>query len=162
MSDPIPPPEDDAALQNAALAFINLFPSPTDDQVRAFAGLLGYEFSDFEAKMTALIAPLLDEEDDEQEHDIDMEADEANPLDAFLLSFYIIHPEPTADQLTILAALLGVTLEELETETYRVINDLEADSQDDTDVDTDTDLDSDFDGDDDETLTDGDAAIQLI
>lgn len=182
--------DDDTTLRNVVLAFLNLIPKPTDDQTHALAGLLGFEFLDFEDRMREVLAPYIEEDEDpnkvnvkkidiEHEHDLD------DPLDTFLLAFYMLVPEPTEQQLLILSVLVNLTLSELEEHTYTVIHKLmeEHPQGDDTDFD-DLTLDVDFENDDtvdhdadgtdviDEALPDGDddgddadgetATIQLL
>jgi hypothetical protein len=168
MSDPTPPfpMEDNEALQSAVIAFTDLFPTPTSDQTHVLAGLLGYEPDTFLPVMQKLLAPLLSADDDQVLDELDAD-DEGDPLDIFLLSFYILNPEPTEEQLNALAILVGLTLEELEERTYSVMNQLmETTPDDDADLNT-LELDDNFvadeDQDDDDVLTDGDNdVIQLL
>lgn len=170
---------DDVALQTVVLAFLTLFPKPTDDQTHALAGLLGLDFLEFEDQVRHALTPYLAEDEDPAKvshKDVDYEVDNEldDPKDTFLLAFYMMHPEPTQEQLLILSVLADLTLEELEEHTYRVINlllethpqgvDVDFDSLDlDTDFEGDEDLDADLIDDDDDTLTDGDGdTIQLL
>jgi hypothetical protein len=168
MSEPIPPPEGDMALNGVILAFINLFPSPTDDQTHALAGLLGFNFQEFEDKVRVILAPILDKDGDDDLDDTIEVIDSADPVDVFLLAFYLLQPEPTEDQLVTLAILLSMTLDELEKRTYDVINKLmEAQPQiDGTTELEDVDLTDEFNADDqdpDEPLTDSSGnVIQLL
>lgn len=172
--------DNDTALKSVVLAFLNLIPNPTDDQTHALAGLLGFQFLEFEDRMREVLAPYLDEGEefddvDVEEIDLDLEKDLDDPLDTFLLAFYMLHPEPTEPQLMILSVLVNLTLEELEEHTYKVIHKLmethpQGDDTElhelelDTDFENDDTIDADHDGQhDDDSLEDDDGdAIQLL
>lgn len=173
------PNETNVALQNVILAFLKLFPKPTDDQTHALAGLLGLQFLDFEDQVRDALTPYLAEDEDPERvshKDVDYEVDNEfdDPLDTFLLAFYMMHSEPTQEQLHILSVLVDLTFEELEEHTVKVINmllethpqgtDTDFDELElDTDFEGDDDLDHELLGEDDVTLEDDDGdSIQLI
>jgi hypothetical protein len=115
MSDSTPAQADDLTLQNVLLAFAAIFPEPTDDQTHALAGLLGYEKQEFLDLARKILAPLLNGDDESTPQAND------DPIETFLLAFYLINPEPSEEQLEVLALLMELTLEELESRTYSAI-----------------------------------------
>lgn len=118
MSDSPLSQADDTALQNVLLAFAALFPEPTDDQTHALAGLLGFDKQELIDLAQKILAPLIHDGDD-------LSAQQTqDPVDTFLLAFYLINPEPTEEQLEVLALLSELTLEELESRTYSAITKL--------------------------------------
>lgn len=118
MSDSTPAQADDLALQNVLLAFAALFPEPTDDQTHALAGLLGFDKQELIDLAQKILAPILNGDDQTAPAETD------EPLETFLLAYYLINPEPSADQLEVLALLTELTLEELESRTYNAITKL--------------------------------------
>ncbi len=118
MSDSPLSQADDTALQNVLLAFAALFPEPTDDQTHALAGLLGFDKQELIDLAQKILAPLIHDGDD-------LSAQQTqDPVDTFLLAFYLINPEPTEEQLEVLALLSELTLEELESRTSSAITKL--------------------------------------
>lgn len=117
MSDSPSSQADDLTLQNVLLAFAALFPEPTDDQTHALAGLLGFDKQELVSLAQKILAPFLngDDQSDEQPED---------PIETFLLTFYLINPSPSEEQLEVLALLTELTLEELESRTYSAITKL--------------------------------------
>lgn len=117
MSDSPLPQADDMTLQNVLLAFAALFPEPTDDQTHALAGLLGFDKSELVDLAQKILAPLINGDDQS-------DAEPDDPIGTFLLAYYLINPEPTEEQLEVLALLTELTLEELESQTYSAITKL--------------------------------------
>jgi hypothetical protein len=154
---------DDLALQNVLLAFAAIFPEPTDDQTHALAGLLGFEKQELITLAQKILAPFLDGDDQSDSRQT------SDPIETFLLAYYLINPEPSEEQLEVLALLLELTLEELESQTYSAITKL-TEAQPTDGVSNLNSLDDNFiaddealDSDDDTPLTDGEGnVIQLI
>jgi hypothetical protein len=115
MSDSPPSQADDLTLQNVLLAFAALFPEPTEDQTHALAGLLGFDKDELVSLAQKILAPFLNDDDQSAPQPED------DPVDTFLLAFYLVNPEPTEEQLEVLALLSELTLEELESRTYSAI-----------------------------------------
>lgn len=164
MSDSTPAQADDLALQNVLLAFAAIFPEPTDDQTHALAGLLGFDKQELVELAHKILAPFINGDDQSAP------AETNDPIETFLLAFYLINPEPTEEQLEVLALLMELTLEELESRTYSAITKL-TEAQPTDGVSNLNTLDADFIGDDeededfdpDEPLTDGEGdVIQII
>lgn len=91
-----------------------------------------------------------DEDDDEEEDEDDEDDEEDDPIATFLISFFLLNPEPTEDEVHALAELVGLAPEVLEQKIYSILSDLSEDP--DSDVgETDEDLVTDLsEGDDDE------------
>lgn len=125
-----PTTEDDETLKNVVLAFLKLIPKPTSDQTHALAGLLGFEFMEFEDRMREVLTPYIEDEEVDpltvnvKKIDIEVDNELDDPLETFLLAFYMLNPEPSEQQLLILSVLVDLTAEELEEKTYAVINKL--------------------------------------
>jgi hypothetical protein len=118
----------DALLRAVVLAFTNFIPKPTEDQIHAFAGLLGFKFQEFETRMSEVLTPFLDDDVDFSRgihKDTDVGLDHLDtPLETFLMAFYTLVPEPEDRQLLILGVLCNLDTEELEAKTYDVLNKL--------------------------------------
>jgi hypothetical protein len=118
MSDSTPAQADDLALQNVLLAFAAIFPEPTDDQTHALAGLLGFDKQELVSLAQKILAPFLNGDDQSDT----LQA--SDPIETFLLAFYLVNPEPSEEQLEVLALLTELSLEELESKTYSAITKL--------------------------------------
>lgn len=115
------------ALANVCLAFVNL-PNIDSSKVHALAELLGYtEASAFEADLSPVLASLLDGDDDQQDTHYNPDQEETDPLDTFLLAFYILVPDTTEETLAQLSSLLDLTPTEVALRTLTVIKNLSDD-----------------------------------
>lgn len=148
--DPIPPPgmsshdpplddldvdtdvdDDTLNVDTVIYSFLDAFPEPTDEQVHKLAELLGFSKDDFEEKVFELFGDTVEDEfgdddgedgDDEEEGDLEIDGEIIeDPVDIFLISFFLLNPEPTEEQVHALADLAGVTPEHLEEHIYHML-----------------------------------------
>lgn len=111
--------EDD--LKSFVEAYLNIVPNPTDAQMHELANLLGFDYSWFERIVFSLFSEKLD--------DIEEVADD--PLELFLVSFFLLNPEPTDEQMHYMASVTGMSPEKIEERIYALLSevgDLDSDS----------------------------------
>jgi len=139
------PADDYADIDTVIYSFLEAFPQPTDEQVHYLGSLLGLTTEQFEERIFKLLGEDL-QDDIEDIEDIDTVEDD--PLDVFLVSYFLINSAPSETQIHELAALLGITPESLEERIYSMLADLNSlvdklgdttDTEEDTDIDLDLD-----------------------
>lgn len=121
-----PDPDVDIDLDTVVYAFLDVFPEPTDDQVHQLAGVLGLDIEDFEEYIFGLFGDAVTDLD---VNDLEGELTDSQiePLDVFLVSYFLLNPEPTEDQVHTLASLVNVLPDELEERIYSLLENLTSD-----------------------------------
>lgn len=132
MSDPITPTDDEQTeapstvdLDTVIFSFLEAVPEPTDEQLESFATLLGMDYKVFEERVFKLVGDGVNDLEDE---DLDELTDD-DPLSTFILSFFMLNPEPSEEQVHALAELAGMTPEQLEEAIYALLTDLSSDDE---------------------------------
>jgi len=150
--DQEPIDEDDEAftLEDVIKCFLRANPNPTDEQVHAFAELMGLSYEEFEAEVfkkfgevirqAVSIGPSEDEEDapiegdetdledeelsdpeDDTELQVDDELDVQDDIDMFVVAYMLFNAQPTDEQIHQLAFVVDLTKEEMEQRIYRML-----------------------------------------
>lgn len=114
-------------LRTVVIAFLSVVPEPTDEQLHAFAELLGIPYQTFENEVFTMFSDAV--EDPELDTDEDVEDVVTDDMDMFLVSFFTYNHSPSEEQIHHLAGLLGITPEELEERVYRMLQGLEFEDQ---------------------------------
>lgn len=135
-------------LEDVIKCFLRANPTPTDEQVHAFAGLMDMSYEEFESqvykkfgeavKQSTSIGPSeeLDETDEtstddsgdgpdldleDRELEADDELDVQDEIEMFVVAYMLYNPEPTDEQIHTLAFVVDITKEELEARIYRML-----------------------------------------
>lgn len=145
-------------LDAVIFAFLKANPKPTDEQLHKVSELLGYPYEVFEERVFELFGEQLQDLDVEDAGEL---ADE-DPLSTFLMSFFMLNPEPSEEQIHSLAELAGVTPEELEQKVYALLalldeGDNEEDQDEGEDEEADEDLDEEYNEEDAQDLEDSES-----
>lgn len=112
--------DDDVTVEDVVSAFLEVNPTPTDDQVHTLAALLNMPFEDFEAVIYEMFSDYVEDPQgyaDEQD-DSPIEDD---PVEVLLVCFFAYHPDPTDVEIHQLAGLIDMTPEELEEVLYAML-----------------------------------------
>lgn len=119
----------DMDIDTVIYAFLDAVPEPTDEQVHQFAALLGIDFEVFEEQIFKLFGDAVEQEDQDQDQDeTDVDTDRIDdPLDVFLISYFLLNPQPSEEQVHNLALMVNVPPEELEERIYSLLADLGTD-----------------------------------
>lgn len=143
--------EDDEAftLEDVIKCFLRANPNPTDEQVHAFAELMGLSYEEFEAevfrkfgevvRLATDLGPSESEEDQEiednlevdsedpqvEEDDSELQADDSlgveDDIDMFIVAYILYNPQPSDDQIHQLAFVVDLTKEQMEQRIYRML-----------------------------------------
>jgi hypothetical protein len=128
-----PPLTQDATvdMDTVIYSFLEAFPDPTDEQVHHLATLLGFDYTEFEDHIFELLGSDVDEQFGEDCIDglVENEDIVEDPLDLFLIAYFLINPQPTEEQIHSLALMVNVSPEELEERIYKLLADLENPSE---------------------------------
>ena len=131
-------PVNNIDLETVVHSFLLAVPEPTDDQVHHFATSLGIPYEDFEEEIFKLFGQELDdvedpddvldlaeELNDDDQQDYPQEEDEPeDPLDMFIVAYFLKVPEPTEGQIHSLAYTVGISPEQLEERIFRLTQEL--------------------------------------
>lgn len=115
---PMQTPLSSVDVDTVIFSFLEAFPEPTDEQVHHLAFILGINFEDFEEKIFELFGQEI------EDSNIDLTKEVAEPLDVFLISYFLLVPQPSEEQIHALAPLVGLTPEALEERIYSLLADL--------------------------------------
>lgn len=115
------PPDSDLEfdLDSVIRSFLTAFPDPEDKQVHGFAALIGLDYADFEERMFSMFGAELDEDD------LIEITENADPVDEFIIHYFLHNATPTEEQIHSLAAIVGMEPEEFEEHIYSMMSDLE-------------------------------------
>ena len=114
----------DIDLESVIESFLLVHPEPTDDQVHAFARSLGIDYDELEDKVYEMLGNALSDEPSEE--DAVEELEPQDPLDTFILSFFLFNSAPSDEQVHALSVLINVPKEQVEERIYRMLADYEA------------------------------------
>lgn len=125
---------DELTVEDVIVQFLRWTPNPSDEQVHNLAALCGISVEDFEAVIFRLFGDMADDDEDE---DIDAEMnddvedqEELDPLDMFIITYFLRNPEPTDEQIHSLATVVGLEPDDLEDKIYQMMADSLMDAQD--------------------------------
>lgn len=125
------PPEedsDDIQIEDVISAFLDVNPTPSDEQVHKLAFLLEMKPEDLEGIIYKMFGERVETEDveDELEHQSD---DSLDPIETLLLCYFAHNPEPSDQQIHHLAEYVGFTPAELEERLFSMLSDLDTDDE---------------------------------
>lgn len=124
---PNPASEEEINVENVIHSFLAVFPQPTEEQIHRFAYLIDMSPEVFEEQIYHMFGERDDEDtEDEEILDDDPEDDDedSDPMELFILMYFMYNREPTDDQVLHLAELLDCTTEELENYLYTMLSDI--------------------------------------
>ena len=151
MSDPTPASQEvvdsDFAIEQVIDTFLEAFDEPSDDQVHRLSQSLNLEVRDLEQVIFRMFGN--DLENVVTEVPLDQEVlstvDDLvpqDPIDSFVLAYFLYNPHPTEEQIHNLAAVVGESPEQFEERVYRMMAELQEPAGSDTDLDEIEDFDS--------------------
>ena len=117
-SPTLDPPIDGIDIKTVIEKYLEFNPNPTDENVHSFASALGLDFKEFEALIYKLFGSLIDETEDQE---LLEELEPEDPLDMFLLNYFLFNSTPTDDQIHALATLVGEDHQMFEERVYRMM-----------------------------------------
>jgi hypothetical protein len=117
-SDTGPPPG--VNLEDVINSFLMVNSEPTDEQVHAFARTVGVDYKVLEAKVYEMLGDIMTKQNPTDTVDLENLGPQ-DPLDTFILTFFLFNASPTDDQVHDLAELVNVSHEELEERIYRML-----------------------------------------
>lgn len=133
-------------LDSVILAFLRAMPTPTDEHLHTFSGLIGLSYQQVETRIFELFSAVVEELEDPLMEATEEDFDDLgwDDLDLFLISFFLQFDSPSEEQFHRLSELIEVEPEELEERVYALLAELAAtteDTDEDVDVDVDVELD---------------------
>jgi hypothetical protein len=138
-------PEDDSeelTIEDVITAFLKWNATPTEEQVQNLAELCGVATEEFEAVVYRMFGEIvgddLDYDDDAvAEPELDDQSVEDNiedilnddydgeidPLDLFIISYFLRNPDPTDEQIQLLSSTVGLNPAQLEERLFAIMSD---------------------------------------
>lgn len=115
-------------LDSVILAFLRAMPTPTDEHLHTFSGLIGLSYQQVETRIFELFSAVVEELEDPLMEATEEDFDDLgwDDLDLFLISFFLQFDSPSEEQFHSLAELLEVEPEELEERVYALLAELAA------------------------------------
>ena len=116
------------SLDSVILAFLRAMPTPTDEHLHTFSGLIGLSYQQVETRIFELFSAVVEELEDPLMEATEEDFDDLgwDDLDLFLISFFLQFDSPSEEQFHSLAELLEVEPEELEERVYALLAELAA------------------------------------
>ena len=109
-------------LESVINNFLLANPTPTDEQVHRLAALVGLDYKGFEETVYQMVARIAEQKNEEVENDeVDSDDEILEPLDNFILTYFLFNSSPTDEQIHTLAALINLPHEELEERIYALL-----------------------------------------
>lgn len=119
-ADTGPPVLDDISLETVIVSFLQLHPTPSDEHVHSFAESLGLDYQVLEDKVYEMLGVAMTDSGQSPET-VTEEMEPQDPLDTFILTFFMFNTKPNDAQIHNLASIVGVGREELEERIYRML-----------------------------------------
>jgi hypothetical protein len=125
---------DDVTLEDIITAFLDVNPTPSDDQIHTLAALLNVPFEDFEAVIYKMFSRYVK---DPESYAVDdaingltqRDGPEDDPVENLLVCFFSYHPDPTDVEIHQLSGLIDMTPEELEEILYAMLSEINDDQE---------------------------------
>lgn len=138
---------DEVTLEQIITSFLDVNPTPTDEQVHSLASVLGIGYEELEETIYGMLSKYIG--DDSETHTMQdaiswltlRDEPDYDPVDDLLLKFFVRHPDPSDEQVHQLASLIGLSPEELEEHLYAMLSDLQDQDEDEDDDNVEFDLD---------------------
>ena len=136
ISQASPPEEesDDITLEDIIVAFLDVNPTPSDEQVHHLAALLKMTPASLEEVIYKMFGQQVESEDVEEELESDEGSESMDAIERLLLSFFAYNPEPSDEEIHRLAEYVGLTPAELEERLYAMMAELDDSSVDGVDL----------------------------
>jgi hypothetical protein len=123
------PADDGASLEAIIQAYLDVNPTPSDEQIHHLAAMLGMTPESFEEVIYKMFGQYVSDDMpaiNDALTGLSMRDAPEDPIEELLVKFFVAHPEPSDEQIHHLAALIGFTPETLEERLYSMLSDLES------------------------------------
>lgn len=164
------PDDEQFTLEDVLECFFRANDTPSDEQVHAFAGLVGMDYEEFEAlvfqkfgevvRQGVSFSPSEEEPEDDDERVVDdgqgdgpdledddeleLQADDGldvqDDIDMFIVAYMLFNPHPSDEQIHQLAFVVDLTKEDMEQRIYRMLGSFLQYGEDDEDTDVEDDV----------------------
>lgn len=119
----------DAELESVIQAFLDVNPTPTDEEIHLLARMLGLTPEQFEEVIYRMFSVYVNDPKDrgmsEAFQALTLRDQPEDPIEELLVKYFVRHPEPSDAQIHDLAKLIGFTPEALEERLFSLLSELE-------------------------------------